>query len=404
MEEQTLNPATPSLPAVPAGWLAAFHWRGRLGYVLISLLLLLPVYWQPRVQGGDLSSHFDNAWLTQRIESGRMQGQAATNGATNILFDVLLSGLNRVGGAEFAQRMAVSLAVLTFVWGAFAFVTVVGGRRPWHLMSCIAMLAYGWVFHMGFYNFYLSLGLCFWALSVVWNPTPRRILAAALLLALGFLSQSLPVVWTLGLLAYAWLAGRVAARRRVYITAGWLLAMVLLHALSSGNVFSQWSVEQVAWTTGADQVWVFDGKYYFVLIGLLLVWGLLFIDLLRESGARYVVSGIPFQLCLIGASAVFILPTTVLLPGFQHALVYNAERMSLGVGICVCALLAAARPRAFEKYAMALVALVFFAFLYVDERALNSFQDRMSDTVAQLKHSRGVDHRPLWSAPRLANR
>ena len=37
---------------------------------------------------------------------------------------------------------------------------------------------------------------------------------------------------------------------------------------------------QIRMTTGLDQVWVFDGKYYLVLVGLLVVWALLFLDLL----------------------------------------------------------------------------------------------------------------------------
>jgi hypothetical protein len=47
-------------------------------------------------------------------------------------------------------------------------------------------------------------------------------------------------------------------------------------------------------------------------------------------------------------------------------------------------LLACARPRRFEQGALIAVALLFFGFLYHDERALNSFEDRMQDTVAQL--------------------
>ena len=135
-------------------------------------------------------------------------------------------------------------------------------------------------------------------------------------------------------------------------------------------------------TTGADQVWVFDGKYYVVLVGLLMVWGMLFLDLLKDSGPRCVVSSVPFQFCVISAAAVFILPTTVLLPGFHHTLVYIAERMSLGVGICVCALLAAARPRVFERYAMVVVAVVFFGFLYRDEKILNALEDRMDGVIS----------------------
>ena len=84
----------------------------------------------------------------------------------------------------------------------------------------------------------------------------------------------------------------------------------------------------------------------------------------------------------MSAGGVLILPATVFIPGFLHALAYIAERMSLGVGICVCALLAAVRPRPFERYAMLAVALLFFAFLYRDERVLNAFEDRMGGAVA----------------------
>jgi len=40
-------------------------------YIALSFLMLAPVYWQPRVQAGDLSSHIYNAWLAQLIEAGR---------------------------------------------------------------------------------------------------------------------------------------------------------------------------------------------------------------------------------------------------------------------------------------------------------------------------------------------
>src|SRR5215212_3919247 len=85
------------------------HWKP---YILLSILLLLPVYWQPRVQAGDLSSHIYNAWLAQLIETGRTQGLVVVRQTTNVLFDLLLAGLTRVAGAEFAQRVSVSIAVL----------------------------------------------------------------------------------------------------------------------------------------------------------------------------------------------------------------------------------------------------------------------------------------------------
>jgi hypothetical protein len=359
-------------------------------YVLVSLLFLIPCYWQPRIQAGDLSSHIYNSWLSQLIESGRLQGLVMVQQTTNILFDLILGGLFKVVGPEAAQRIAVSLAVLTFVWGAFAFIGAVGGRRPWHLLPCIAMLAYGWVYHMGFFNFYLSLGLCFWGLSLVWNWSTRRMAMAIPVFVVAYVAHALPVVWAGSLVGYLLIARNIAPRLRVYVIAASLLGMVLLHAVIDRTMVARWSPQQISLTTGLDQVWVFDAKYYVVMVGLVLIWGLLFLNLIHLSGARQVVSGIPFQFCVISAAGVFILPTTVLIPGFHHSLAFIAERMSLGVGVCVCALLGAARPRRLEMCGLVLVAVVFFGFLYRDERALNSFEDRMQDTVAKLEPGQRV--------------
>src|SRR5579872_5189238 len=188
-------------PATLRAGLADFA-GSRWFYLLVSLLLLAPCYWQPRVQAGDLSSHIYNAWLAHLIESGSAQGLVVVSQTTNVLFDLMLSGLFKMFGPEPAQRIAVSISVLVFVWGAFAFVSAVSRTRPWHMLACIAMLAYGWVFHMGFFNFYLSLGLCFWVMAVLWKPSAKRIAAAVPVMVLAYVGHGLPVVWTAGLLLY----------------------------------------------------------------------------------------------------------------------------------------------------------------------------------------------------------
>jgi hypothetical protein len=352
-------------------------------YVVLSIVLLAPVFWQPRVQAGDLSSHIYNSLTAKSIENGSEQGMVVVRQTTYILFDVMVASLFPIGGAEFAQRVSVSVAVLVFVWGAFRFIGVVAGKQPWHLIPCIAMLAYGWVFHMGFFNFYLSLGLCFWALSMAWNWRARGLACAVPLIALAYVAHVMPVVWAVGLGLYQLAASRLSPRGRIYVTAAWLLAMIGLHALVGETMVAKWSPQQIRVATGADQVWIFDGKYYVVLIGLLVLWSLLFLDLVRHRGAREVVGSIPFQFCVISAAAVFILPTTVLLPGFHHSLVFIAERMSLGVGVCVCALLGAVSPRMFQRYALIAVAIVFFGFLYRDEKLHNANEDRMDGAVAR---------------------
>ena len=363
------TPPAPAPPTTPATRSPA------LLYVLASVLLLVPCYWQPRLQLGDLSSHIYNAWLAQLIESGRAPGLVIVPQTTNVLFDLMLSGLFKALGAEAAQRISVSLAVLTFVWGAFAFVSVVAGRRAWGLMPVIAMLAYGWVLHMGLFDFYLSLGLCFWALALAWEWKPRRVAAAAPVLILAYVAHGLPVAWTVALLAYLWVARPMTPPKRAILMAASLAVMVAARAVVTGMMSYIWVPQQIMTITGTDQLWVFDDKYLVPFLGLLLVSVLLFVRLLGKSGARDVVSGLPFQIGVLSAAGVCIVPTRLQIPGYNHALVYIAERMSLAVGICLCALLAAAPMRAYHRYAMGVVALLFFGFLYRDESALNAFED-----------------------------
>ena len=373
-------------PAPLPPWRAKLAALGRspMAYLPASLLLLVPCYWHSRLQLGDLSSHIYNAWLAQLIESGRAPGLAIVPQTTNVLFDLMLSGLFRALGAEAAQRISVSLAVLTFVWGAFAFVSVVAGRRAWSLMPAIAVLAYGWVLHMGLFDFYVSLGLCFWALALAWEWKPRRVAAAVPVLIVAYVAHALPVAWTVALLAYLRLARPMTPRKRAILMAASLAAMVAARAVVTGMMSYIWLPQQIMMITGTDQLWVFDTKYLVPFLALLLVSMLLLGRLLRASGARNVVSGLPFQIGVLSAAGVLVVPTRLQIPGYNHALVYIAERMSLAVGICLCALLAAAPMRAYHRYAVGVVALLFFGFLYRDEGALNAFEDRMTRLVSQL--------------------
>lgn len=362
----------------------------RVWYMSASLALLSPCYWQSRIQAGDLSSHIYNTWLATLIESGRTEGLAIVQPATNVLFDVILSGLFRWLGPEWAQRLAVSVAVLIFTWGAFAFVSAVSGRAAWPVLPCIAALAYGWVFHMGFFNFYMALGLSFFALALSWEFRPRKAALAASLFAVAYTAHALPVGWALALIAYRLMASRVPETHRARLLGVVLVLLLGAHAAISRTMASKWSVFQLSSATGADQIWVFDDKYYFLMPVLLLVWGWLFLNLLRSCGGHSVAASIPFHWCVLSAAGVFVLPGTVLIPGFHHALVYIAERMSLAVGICVCALVAAAPLPRLPRTALAGVAAIFFVFLFRDEVRLNRFEDRVDQAVAHLPPAQRV--------------
>jgi hypothetical protein len=252
------------------------------------------------------------------------------------------------------------------------------------------MLAYGWVFHMGFFNFYLALGLCFWAMALAWRPSPSKLAGAIVLLSVAYEAHALPVLWAIGLMGYAALARRRSATFRIWLTLGFLAAMGALSLAASHAFTVRWYPAQIASLAGADQVWVYDAKYAPLWIGLICIWGALFVDLIRASGPRRVFGGILFQLSVITAVGILIAPSSVLFPGFLHSLAYISERMSLAVAVSVCALLGAARPGPFGRAAMTVLAAVFFFFLYSDERALNHFEDRMSNAVARLEPGQRV--------------
>ena len=242
--------------------------RERALFAVSSLLLLVPCFWQSRLQISDLESHIYNAWLAQLIESGQAPGLAIVPQKTNVLFDWILSALFRLVGAGPAQKISVALCVLIFVWGAFAFISRVSGRRPWHLMPLLGVLAYGWTLHMGFLNFYLSLGLCLWAMALAWNWTFRGLLLAAPLVPIAGVAHSLPLFWAVAIMAYAWLWSRMPATRRWYLPVGALAAIVLGVAALRNTLPTLWMNQQMMNILGVDQAMVFGRQYGLVLLGL----------------------------------------------------------------------------------------------------------------------------------------
>ncbi len=98
--------------------------------LLLSAILLIPCFWQRRIQAADLGSHIYNSWLAQQVELGKAPGLALAPLTSNVLFDLAVSVLFRAFGPEPAQRIAVSVVLLMFFWGAFAVVSVISGLRP----------------------------------------------------------------------------------------------------------------------------------------------------------------------------------------------------------------------------------------------------------------------------------
>ena len=377
------NGAKSASPAGSQRW-SRLRTLGSSNFVLFlgaSVLVLVPCFWQGRIQAGDLSSHLYNVWLTQLIRHGQVHGLWIAHQWNNILFDLSLEWLFVHFGAQVAERVAVAFAVLIFFWGGLTLLFTVTTKRPWSIAPCFAMLAYGYVFQMGFFNFYISLGLSFFALAFFWRSSPRYALFALPLLALAWTAHPLPVLWCLATAGYTWIARVIPFRGQLVFFA---ISVVLLYFLRYFLIQlpSQWSWQQLARITGADQLIVYGTHYVILGIYLLFLWGTLYMQEVRK-GLRSAFS-IPVQLTLLAGAVTFLLPDGVLFPGYSNPLTLQITRMSITTAVLVCCVCGTATPTKFHRYAFGLLALSFFACLYVDHRELNRVEDSVTQLVRQL--------------------
>src|SRR6202162_2843768 len=161
----------------------------------ISVAMIVPCLWHGRIEAGDLASHVYNAWLAQLIERGQAPGLFLARQWNNVLFDLLLLKFGNLFGLSVAQKIVVPLCLLIFFWGAFALLAAVSRRPPWFLLPCLAMLAYGWTFNVGFFNYYLSLGLGFFATALVWSGRGRELILVAMFAVLVLVAHPQGFVW-----------------------------------------------------------------------------------------------------------------------------------------------------------------------------------------------------------------
>lgn len=367
---------------------ARFVRQGWIRFAGVSAALLIPVYWHRQIEAGDLASHVYNAWLVQLIRQGQAPGLWIARQWNNVLFDLLLSWLGSGFGLRVAEKIAVSFAVLIFFWGAFALIRVTARRAPWKLSPLIAVFAYGWTFEMGFMNYYISLGLCFFALAAFrhWQNGWRLISLA--LIPLIWMAHPLGVLCLAALIIYATFANVLQSRYHGYLS---LAAGILLFAF---RIFlsRRYEVKWDGWAryfffNGADQLALYSRSYY-LLYALFAAFFL--VALATELSSRWKegdfwgADGIPLQLYLATGMASILLPSFIKLPLYTEPVAYLTPRLSSVSGILACWTLATIEPKKWHAIGYALIAAVFFVFLYVDTGTLNRIEGQVERSVAAL--------------------
>ena len=69
--------------------------RAALAYLAASVLVLIPCFWQSRLQAGDLGSHIYNAGLAQRIRQAKLPGVELPGGIEWVTEQRRTPGLGR---------------------------------------------------------------------------------------------------------------------------------------------------------------------------------------------------------------------------------------------------------------------------------------------------------------------
>lgn len=366
------------------------HWQKLLA---VSALILVPCFWHYEIVSSDLGSHLYNAWLVPLIRHGEAPGLWIAPQHTNVLFDLLLSALGSIFGLHAAEKIAVSIAVLIFFWGAFALVSAVGRCAPWFLVPVIALVTYGWTFHLGFFNYYVALGLSFFAIAILWRGAGWERLVVVGIAPLVFIAHPLGFIWLASAAAYIFIFDRARTPGRLCLFVVAIGGLLLLHFFLVRHYLLEPPAKPFYSYNGADQLVLFGERYRYVARALLAfaVASLTYdaIQRLRKNlpFERY---ALPLQLYLLTIIAVALLPRGVAFPPPIAAAALLTERLTSVAAVLGCCLLGAMQLTRWHLVASAVVAVVFFSFLYRDTAVVDRMESQIVRLVSALPRNQRV--------------
>jgi len=365
--------------------------------LIISALLLAPCFWHRHIEAGDLGSHVYNAWLAQLIAQGRAPGLYIAHQCNNVLFDLLLFYLAKPFGLLIAEKVATSICVLVFFWGLFVFAAVASrsatilapSRLPWFLAPCFAMLTYGYIFHMGFMNYYLSLGLGCVGLALIWNVRRHGLIAAALLAPIILLAHPLGLLWFFGTGLYRVLFLKLPDRWRLVLPFGAVaICLAARFFVAHHKAYEVEWRDAPLWTlSGTGQFHVFGNRYaFFTLAVAILAMASILSAFLAATARRafWKDRRLLIELYALSFLATAILPENLHTDPTGGWIGALATRLTLVTAIFGLAFLASLPPKLWHLYAYAALAVAFFIFIYQDTAFLNRMEDNTRRLTGQL--------------------
>ena len=370
---------------------AAFVRKNLLLIAIVSALVLIPCFWLHHAGWGDFPSHVYNAWLASQVERGELPGLTLAHLHTNFLTDVILEWLIPHVGLSGAQRIVLSISVLLMFWGMFAIVAAISRRQPWWLAPILAMLCYGWAFHLGFLNSYVSTAICFWTFALLWSGA--RVIdgsAAILLTVLAAMAHPVPLAWAAGTLLFGSVVRRkVSSWNWVLLPAG-VAGLIAFNRLAVVKLSGEWIPIPILNVSGADQFYIFRARFYWLAVVIAVLGALLMIHAARSSGWKTFFSSVPVQMYLLTCAAVFLMPIAFIPPGQSLRFGFFADRLSLMAAVLGCAILVPLQVRRRAWSVIGILTICFFCFVYSDERQLDRMESKVETLIAGIPPGRRV--------------
>jgi hypothetical protein len=357
---------------------------------VISAALIIPCFWHRHIEAGDLPSHTFNAWLASLIQQGRAPGLYLAPQWYNVLFDSLLLYSAKLFGFVAGPKIVVAISVLTFFWGVFSFVAAVSERPPWLLTPCIAMLAYGYTFNMGFFNYYLSMGLACFGLAILWKqPQLWDWLAAILVFTLATFAHPIGPLWFAGVLVY------MAVRRNIRWPWRLILPAAIIAIFIAGHWYLEnWSDFEFSWPgrpfyvfNGLDQFVLYSVRYRFVpyaLLAIFIFWLASEYYQRREAPIFSSPFFLSVELYLVAFCVISLLPQNLRGGPFSAWIGLLVSRLTVISAIFALCTLSTLRPSKPAALATLACSIFFFTLLYHDTATLNRLESRAEALTASL--------------------
>ncbi|MDP9338241.1 MAG: hypothetical protein M3P45_05170 [Acidobacteriota bacterium] len=271
--------------------------------------------------------------------------------------------------------------------------TAAGGRAPWLLAPVIAMLAYGYTFNMGFFNYYLSVGLACFALAIFWPPRKstrkQDCIVGALLLGLGVLAHPIGPLWCLVTLAYLsvrgifpgfWRFSAPAAAVGIAVAAHWCMARLTALEVS-------WPDKPFYFFNGADQLHVYTPLYRLVAaaqVVIFVAWIAWSVYQRRDRASFLKTFLLLSELYLVSVCVIAMLPQDIRMGLYSAWIGLLVSRLTLVSAIFALGALNCLKPGKWVLISGAACAAIFFTLLYRDTLLINRLELRAEEITRTL--------------------